>query len=193
MVTEPEDLSSSNSNTGRYNKYENYLRLLAACEIDQALRGKVDLSGVIQQTLLEAHQDMGAVASAEISVQLSWLSRTFARNLADEIKKYRTAKRDAYRERSLEQSISDSSTRMLNWLASRSESGQQNLDAQERSLVLAGLITQLPESQRTALILRYWHHMPVLAVSQHMNRSPEAVAGLLKRALRSLKEQMSES
>jgi RNA polymerase sigma-70 factor (ECF subfamily) len=135
---------------------------------------------------------MGEIAECNIPIQLAWLSKTFARNLTDEIRKYRTAKRDVYRELPLEQSIKNSSVNMLNWLTSHSEAASENLEAQERSLILAGLITKLPEAQRSALILHYWHRLPILQVSQRLNRSPDAVAGLLKRALRALREQMKE-
>ena len=102
IVSNLEDESRSREISNQLNRFENYLRLLAACEIDPALRGKVDISGVVQQTLLEAYQDMGEIAHCNAPIQLAWLSKTFTRNLSDEIKKYRAAKRDVYRERSLE-------------------------------------------------------------------------------------------
>jgi DNA-directed RNA polymerase specialized sigma24 family protein len=37
------------------------------------------------------------------------------------------------------------------------------------------------------LVLQYWHGWPLVRIGEHLGRSTEAVAGLLKRGLKSLR------
>ena len=53
---------------------------------------------------------------------------------------------------------------------------------------LAKALTALPEAQRTALVLRYCQGWSVADICAHLGRSPTAVAGLLKRGTRQLRD-----
>jgi RNA polymerase sigma-70 factor (ECF subfamily) len=50
----------------------------------------------------------------------------------------------------------------------------------------------LPEAQREALVLRYWHDWPLERVANQLNRTAAAVAGLLKRGLKELRTLLRE-
>ena len=106
------------SNAGRVlERYRSLLSILARLHLDPRLQAKVDVSGVVQQTLLEAHQALSPFG-AEGEVQMvAWLRRILANNLADELRKLGTAKRDLSREQSLDAALYESSSRIQAWLA----------------------------------------------------------------------------
>ena len=57
---------------------------------------------------------------------------------------------------------------------------------------LADTMARLPDAQREALILKNWHSWTVAEIAQHMGRTSTAVAGLLKRGLKQLRQQLTE-
>lgn len=173
-------------------KYRDYLSLMARVQLDPRLQAKVDLSGIVQQTLLEVHQGLAQITMQGPEQRMAWIRRILANNLADEIRKLRTGKRNALRERSLEQAIHQSSLRLEAWLAADHVSPSQKLEKQEIALQLAQALERLPDAQREALVLQHWQGWSLTEIAEHMGKSRTAVAGLLKRGLRQLRVSMQE-
>lgn len=69
-------------------KHRDYLRLLGLTQLAGKVRAKVDLSGVIQVTMLEASQQE-TPNMMDANQQLPWLRRVFLNNLLDELRKLR--------------------------------------------------------------------------------------------------------
>jgi RNA polymerase sigma-70 factor (ECF subfamily) len=171
-------------------RWRSYLAVLALAQIDPRLRAKIDLSGIVQQSLREAHQKRPAFT--DNAQEAAWLRRVLANDLADELRKLAAAKRDIGRERSLEQALDASSARLEQWLAAEHSSPSEHVAKHEQALRLAAALEQLPEAQREALILQHWHGWKLAEIAEHMGRTRAAVAGLIKRGLQQLREQLPD-
>src|SRR5829696_6920191 len=112
-------------------RFHEYLYLLARLQVDPRLQGKLDLSGVVQQTLLEAHQAWDQLQGRSEPEQAAWLRKALAHNLADEVRKLTAGKRGTAREQSLEQALEESSARLETWLASEESSPSQRAERNE--------------------------------------------------------------
>ena len=99
------------------NHYREYLKILASQQAALRLQGKVDLSGVVQDTLWEAHRELQGGCHVDAGKRLPWLRRILSNNLADAVRRMAADKRNVGREVSLQQSIEQSSMRLEAWLA----------------------------------------------------------------------------
>ncbi len=63
---------------------------------------------------------------------------------------------------------------------------------QERSEQLAEALLKLLDDERSAVVLKHFHSWSVAEIAQHLGRTQEAVAGLLRRGLKKLRDHLSE-
>jgi RNA polymerase sigma-70 factor (ECF subfamily) len=160
-------------------QFREYLNLLARVQIRAGLRGQLDTSDLVQQTLLKAHENRDQFRGTTDAERAAWLRAILANQV-----------RDAYRRLGQEpvRSVEETSLRLEAWLASEALSPSQRLDRSERLLALAAAMAGLPEDQRWALDLHHLEGLSVVAVAQRMGRSTSSVAGLLHRGLKALRQ-----
>ena len=170
-----------------------YLSLLAHARVDPRLQGKLDVSGVVQQTLLEAYQSLDQMRNWNEAQKAAWLRRMLANNLVDEIRKLRTQDRDVGRELSLDAGLEESSAKLEAWLVAEQSSPSERAERHEQTLGLAAALERLPADTRAAIVLQHWHGWTLAQIGEHLGRTSGAVAGLLHRGLQQLKKYLQES
>jgi RNA polymerase sigma-70 factor, ECF subfamily len=178
-------------------RYRSYLMVLARSQVvGEGRRDRLDLSGVVQQTFLEAHRALGQRRGTVPEDVAAWLRRILANNLADALRAQGRAKRDTGRERSLERELEreleQSSVRMGGWLAAEQSSPSQRAQRKDRAVLLAEALAALPGSQREVVMLRHLHNWPLSRIADHLGRTPPSVVGLLQRGLKALRETLRE-
>jgi len=168
--------------------FRDYLRLLAQLQIPARLRAKLDASDLVQITLLKAHQaeeDFRGQTRAERS---AWLRQILARTIANALRDHARARRDVALERSLEEALNASSARLGDWLIAKGQAPSAAAERNEQVVELAGALARLPESQRQALVMHYCQGLSLAAISEALERTRPAVASLLRRGLKQLRE-----
>jgi RNA polymerase sigma-70 factor (ECF subfamily) len=171
-----------------------WLRYHARLLLDDRLRGKVDPSDVVQETLLKAIEHQAQLRGQSEAQRRAWLRQILANTLADLVRRYlQGRKRNVGREQSLDDALQQSSARLEGWLADDAAAPQDQVEQHERLLWLAEQLATLPEDQRQAVQLKHLHGCSVDEIARHLGRSTASVAGLLRRGLETLRQRAASS
>ena len=174
----------------RFERFRQYLRLLARLQLGARLSARIDPSDLVQQTLLEAFEKRYQFRGSTSAEEAAWLRKILARNVADALRTAESLKRDVTRERSLDAELDQSSARLGAWIALDQPTPSEYAQLHEHAILLADALARLPESQREALILQYWQGCSLAEIGAALGRTPSAVAGLLKRGLKQLRAEL---
>jgi len=179
-----------NSSDLGVDQYRDYLHLLARLQLDAQLRGQIDPSDIVQQTLIKAHQKRDQFQGQTEAELAAWLRRILCNTLIDAIRQHQ---RQGKVVRSLEVSVEESSARLEAWLAASGDSPREQVIRQEQLVHLAQALGQLPDDQRLAVEQHYLQEEPIAVIAETMQRSEASVAGLLRRGLKNLRQLLGKT
>lgn len=172
-------------------RHQPWLKFLARREIDTRYRGKFDASDIVQQALLEAVRDMPQFEGQTEEEFRAWLRTILTHVLAHEFRRYGgTQKRDVTQEVSMNESLLRSSEWLSEALAGSVSSPSFQAARHEQELLLADVLTRLPDDYREVIVLRNLEGLSHEDIAQRMGRGVGAVRMLWVRALARLRQEM---
>ncbi len=182
--------------TNRFNpqadSYRGYLRVLAYSLMQRSpiLRGKFDVSDIVQEVLLQAHGALAQFRGGTEEEFAAWLRATLANKWTDAVRHYGRGKRDVALERSIRETLDSSTGRLHQLCVDKRTSPRRAVLRKERLLFLVQALEALPGGQRTAIELHHVAGYKVSEVAHIMGRSAAGVAGLLRRGLQTLRRSL---
>ena len=183
-MTDPEAAAES------LEPYRKYLKVLAELHLDRKLRGKLDASDIVQQTMLRAYPAFSEVREPTSEVLVAWLRRILARTLADAVKHYDRDKRDVALERSVEAALDRSASGFAVWLAADQTSPSGRAERNEELLRMVEALAELPDLMREVVVLKHCQGWTLPRIAERVGKSVPSVASLLRRGLEELRTRL---
>lgn len=175
-----------------FEHYRPYLLLIAQSSIAAAVQRREDASDVVQQTMIEAAAAVESFNGRTEPEFSAWIKQILRRNVINAVRDHHAAKRDVRREQGLD--TSDSSA-TLSWQLPASETSSPSLKVikAEAALNLARCLEGLPDDQRCAVVMRHLEGRSLEEIAKSMDKTLAAVAGLIRRGVRRLREELADS
>jgi RNA polymerase sigma-70 factor (ECF subfamily) len=172
--------------------YRNYLTTLARIQLASAgpLRRKLDSADLVQDVLLQAHIAAAQFRGTTPEAYGAWLRQILAHKLADAQRHFGRKKRDAALEATYRETLDGSANRLFLLPIAQQTSASLHIARQQWGLRLADVLQQLPEDQRIAVELHYVGEYSLDEIASQLERSKPSVAGLLRRGLKALREEL---
>lgn len=164
-------------------EYREWLKSLALGQIAAELRGRIDPSDIVQHSLCEALRDLPVAAEKSRPQMMAWLRTILRHNLIDAFRRLKHTPRV-----SLDDSLAMTDANMSRFLVADQSAVGARVEREERALQLAERLRQLTPAQAEAILLKHCQGMSVEEICRHMQRSPEAVGGLLRHGLKRLRQ-----
>jgi RNA polymerase sigma-70 factor (ECF subfamily) len=170
-------------------RFRPILLSIAEAMISPALRGHLEASDLVQQTLLEAHCADAKLADAEGAPLFVWLQKSLKHNLLDAVKHLHTQKRDMSRQVRIAD-VAESFDRIEHLLIADQTSPSQIVERKEQVLWMLACLQELPADQKTAVIMKHLQACSLKEIAEALNRSESATGGLLDRGRKNLIDAM---
>lgn len=165
-------------------QYRPYLLLLARTQVESWMQAKVDPSDLVQQSLIDAYQDLAAFRGSTEPQWRAWLKQILVNNAYDVARRLNAAKRRQGAEQRIDPAA-DSQVAGLDVPADEASPSRVAVQQEDHDRLI-GAIAQLSPEHQQVIILRNLDRLPFDEIAEQMGRTRPAVQMLWTRALRKL-------
>ncbi len=184
MTADPEKQLCESWSIGRLRPW---LQMIADRELPAPLRGRLEASDVVQQTLLKAWQGEAKFAGSTQEERLAWLRIVLKNTIRDHQRRLMgTQKRLGDREFLGSELAADDDARVD--AIAHDPTASAAMIAREAASQLTDTLRRLPEDQRRVIQLRHLEELTHESIANQMGKSTAAVRMLWVRALRNLRK-----
>jgi RNA polymerase sigma-70 factor (ECF subfamily) len=174
-------------------RYRDYLRRMVAVRLDRRLVARVDVSDVVQETLVEAARRLDDYLRERPLPFYGWLRQLAGERIIDTHGRHVTTRRRSVTLEHKGLELPDASAdELVRRLCADNTSPSNHLMRQERHERLKRALASLPPRDREVLVMRHLEQLSTAEIAAMLEISEPAVKSRLLRALIRMREQMDE-
>jgi RNA polymerase sigma-70 factor (ECF subfamily) len=186
MTIDPEQSLCDSWSIGRLRPW---LQMVADRELPDRLRGRVDASDIVQQTLLKAWQGESHFNGSTQEERLAWLRTILKNTIRDHHRRLvGSTKRGSGREQAATDLFKTGDPGLSQIAVERGPTVSGELVAVEEWNQLEMSLARLSDEQRRVIEMRHFEELSFVEIARLMNKSDAAVRMLWVRALRNLQQ-----
>ncbi len=186
MTNDPEQCLCESWSIGRLRPW---LQMVAERELSDRLRGRVEASDIVQQTLLKAWQSESQFKGESHEERLAWLRIILKDTIRDHHRRLLgSTKRGSGREQAATDLFANGELGLSQYAIEPAPSVSGELVAVEEWIELEMSLAQLTDEQRRIVEMRHFEELSFAEIAGRMNKSDPAVRMLWVRALRNLQQ-----
>jgi RNA polymerase sigma-70 factor (ECF subfamily) len=184
MTNDPEQRLCESWSIGRLRPW---LQMVAERELADRLRGRVDASDIVQQTLLKAWQGESQFKGETHEERLAWLRTILKNTIRDQQRRLvGSTKRGSGREQSATDLFAKGEPGLSQIAVERGPTVSGELVEAEEWHQLETSLARLSDEHRRVIEMRHFEDLSFIEIAERTNKTDAAVRMLWVRALRNL-------
>lgn len=184
MTIDPEQSLCDSWSIGRLRPW---LQMVADRELPDRLRGRVDASDIVQQTLLKAWQGESQFNGATQEERLAWLRTILKNTIRDHHRRlFGSTKRGSGREQAATDLFKTGDPGLSQYAIAQGPTVSGELVAVEEWSQVETSLARLSGEQRRVIEMRHFEDLSFSEIAKRMNKSDPAVRMMWVRALRNI-------